>query len=67
MQQRIQKLHFGNGVTLVSPENIWIEAGAVIGSDTIIEPFSWIGAGSRIGPGKHLPAGTILKPGSVIE
>lgn len=67
MQHRIQKLHLGNGVTLVSPENTWIEAGAVIGSDTIIEPFSWIGAGSKIGSNKHLPAGTILKPGSVIE
>lgn len=67
MQQRIQKLHFGNGVTLVSPENTWIESGVQIGQDTIIEPFTWIGSRSFIASGKHIPAGSILKPGTVME
>lgn len=67
MQQRIQKLHLGNGVTLVSPENTWIESGVTIGQDAIIEPFSWIGSGSRIGSGRHIAAGSILKPGSIVE
>ena len=39
------------GVTLVSPENTWIEFGAVIGQDTVLEPFTWIGAGANIPAG----------------
>ncbi len=45
MERRIQKGHMEAGVTLVSPENTWIEFGAVIGQDTVVEPFTWIGAG----------------------
>src|SRR5262249_54496249 len=59
MQKRIQRLHMENGVTLVSPENTWIEFGASIGQDTVIEPFSWIGATAKIPPGAHISAGSI--------
>ncbi len=67
MQNRIQKMHMANGVTLVSPENTWIESGASIGPDTILEPFTWVGSRSQISGNQHIRAGTILAPGSVIE
>jgi bifunctional UDP-N-acetylglucosamine pyrophosphorylase / glucosamine-1-phosphate N-acetyltransferase len=60
MQRRIQKFHMDNGVTLVSPEDTWIEFGATIGQDTVIEPFSWIGAGANIPAGSHLLASTVV-------
>lgn len=66
MQKRIQKIHMDAGVTLVSPENTWIEFGASIGQDTVIEPFTWIGARSHIGAGQRIKAGTIVPPDSKI-
>ena len=60
MQKRIQRQHLDNGVTLVSPENTWIEFGATIGQDSVLEPFTWIGAGANIPAGTHLRAGTIV-------
>ena len=60
MQRRIQRGHMENGVTLVSPENTWIEFGASIGQDAVIEPFVWIGAGANVPAGAHVPAGTVI-------
>jgi bifunctional UDP-N-acetylglucosamine pyrophosphorylase / glucosamine-1-phosphate N-acetyltransferase len=61
MQRRIQRGHMDAGVTLVSPENTWIEFGAAIGQDTVVEPFTWIGAGAKIPAASRIPAGSILK------
>jgi bifunctional UDP-N-acetylglucosamine pyrophosphorylase / glucosamine-1-phosphate N-acetyltransferase len=60
MQKRIQKMHMENGVTLVSPENTWIEFGARIGQDTVIEPFTSIGTQADIPAGQHVKAGSRL-------
>ena len=60
MQKRIQKIHMDAGVSLVSPENTWIEFGASIGQDTVVEPFTWIGARSHIAPGQRIKAGSIV-------
>jgi bifunctional UDP-N-acetylglucosamine pyrophosphorylase/glucosamine-1-phosphate N-acetyltransferase len=61
MQKRIQKAHMDAGVTLVSPENTWIEFGATIGQDTIIEPFTFIASSAKIPPASHIPAHSTLK------
>ena len=53
-----------SGVTLVSPENTWIEFGATIGQDTVIEPFTWIGRGA-IDAGLHIAAGSVIPAGTV--
>jgi bifunctional UDP-N-acetylglucosamine pyrophosphorylase/glucosamine-1-phosphate N-acetyltransferase len=63
MQRRIQKGHMEAGVTLVSPENTWIEFGASIGQDTVIEPFVWIGGGASIGMDQRIGPGTVISPG----
>jgi len=51
MQDRIQRVWLEEGVTIVDPDNTWIEADATIGRDTVLYPFSFIGAGAGIGEG----------------
>lgn len=38
MKKRINEMHMRNGVTLLDPDNTYIESTVVIGSDTIVEP-----------------------------
>jgi len=60
MQGRIQRRIMDSGVSITSPENTWIEFGATIGQDTLIEPFSWIGTTANVPPATHIPAGSIV-------
>ncbi len=72
MQRRIQRRLMEDGVTIVDPDNTWIDARAQIGQDTVIEPFTYIhgevkiGRDCRIGPFAHLRHGTILKDDVVL-
>jgi bifunctional UDP-N-acetylglucosamine pyrophosphorylase/glucosamine-1-phosphate N-acetyltransferase len=67
MQRRIQQKLMDNGVTIVDPDNTWIDIRAKIGQDTVIEPFTYIhgdvkiGKGCRIGPFAYLRHGTVLE------
>ncbi len=49
MQHRVQQELMENGVTIVDPDNTWIDARAQIGQDTVIEPFVYIHGEVRIG------------------
>ena len=66
MQQRIQDNLMSKGVTIVDPDNTWIDARAEIGQDTVIEPFTYIhgvvkiGTNCRVGPFAYLRDGTVL-------
>ena len=66
MQRRIQNKLMADGVTIVDPENTWIDARAKIGQDTIIEPFVYIhgdvaiGGNCRVGPFAYLRNGTVI-------
>jgi len=72
LQQRIQQELMDNGVTIVDPDNTWIDARAQIGRDTVIEPFTYIhgeveiGKACRIGPFAYLRSGTTLKDDVVL-
>jgi bifunctional UDP-N-acetylglucosamine pyrophosphorylase/glucosamine-1-phosphate N-acetyltransferase len=72
MQRRIQQVLMENGVTIVDPDNTWIDARAKIGQDTVIEPFTYIhgeveiGVGCRVGPFAYLRSGTVLKNNVVV-
>ena len=72
MQQRIQSELMQSGVTITNPENVWIQAGAKIAADTIIEPFTYIssdvkvGKNCRIGPFVCLERGVVLKNGEAV-
>jgi bifunctional UDP-N-acetylglucosamine pyrophosphorylase/glucosamine-1-phosphate N-acetyltransferase len=67
MQKRIQQELMDHGVTIVDPDNTWIDARARIGQDTVIEPFTYIqgevkiGKSCRIGPFAYLRADTVLE------
>ncbi len=66
MDRYLRHLAQDCGVTIVSPENTYIEPGAQIGHDTIILPFTFIerdvriGSHCKVGPFSHLRAGTVL-------
>jgi len=51
MQDRIQWRLLNEGVTIVDPDNTWIEADASVGRDSVILPFSFVGCGATIGAG----------------
>ena len=67
MQRRIQAGLMSGGVTIVDPDNTWIDARAEIGQDTVIEPFTYIhgrvniGQDCRVGPFAYLRDGAVLE------
>lgn len=73
MQDRIQRKLRENGVTIVNPHNTYIEAGVLIGPDTVVQPFTWIGSGSSIGtecvvgPFACIPRESIVPDFSTVE
>jgi len=72
MQDRLQQTLLDEGVTIVDPDNTWVEAEASVGRDTTIQPFSFIGAGARIGedcrigPFAYVAPGETIAPGSAV-
>ncbi|MBB6638280.1 bifunctional UDP-N-acetylglucosamine diphosphorylase/glucosamine-1-phosphate N-acetyltransferase GlmU [Cohnella thailandensis] len=72
MRRRIARAHQTNGVTLIDPENTYIESEVTIGSDTVIYPGTVlkgrtvIGSDCVIGPSAELKD-TAVGDGSVIR
>jgi bifunctional UDP-N-acetylglucosamine pyrophosphorylase/glucosamine-1-phosphate N-acetyltransferase len=66
MQHRIQQELMENGVTIVDPDNTWIDARAKIGQDTVIEPFVYIHGAVRIGRDCRIGPFAFLRHGTVI-
>lgn len=60
MRERIAQEHMKNGVTIIDPNNTYIDAGVEIGADTVIYPGTLlegktvIGENCKIGPNTHL-------------
>lgn len=48
MKKRINEFHMRNGVTIIDPENTYIEVDAEIGQDTIIYPGTIISGDTKI-------------------
>ncbi|MGB0717086.1 MAG: bifunctional UDP-N-acetylglucosamine diphosphorylase/glucosamine-1-phosphate N-acetyltransferase GlmU [Phycisphaerae bacterium] len=73
MQDRIQWGLMSNGVTIVDPDNAWIESDVSIGQDSVIYPFTFVGKGAnigekcQIGPFAHIPAGETIADGEKVE
>lgn len=71
-QDRIQIALMNDGVTIVDPDNTWIELEVTIGRETVVHPFSVIGtgadigAGCRIGPFARVRAGEVVTDGSAV-
>jgi bifunctional UDP-N-acetylglucosamine pyrophosphorylase/glucosamine-1-phosphate N-acetyltransferase len=72
MRMRIMDRLMAEGVTIVDPENTYIENDVEIGRDTVILPYTVIGAGVKIGKGcevgpfTHLRVGTVMEDGSEV-
>ena len=72
VQDRIQLGAMSDGVTIVDPDNTWIESDATIGKDTVVYPFSMIRTGAiigndcRIGPFACVSAGETVPDGTVV-
>lgn len=72
MQDRIQRRLREAGVTIVSPDSVYIEDGVHIGADTVIQPLVFVGRSSRIGPDcvigpfASLPRQSIVPEGTVL-
>lgn len=49
MQQRINEKHMRNGVTIIDPEQTYIDASVVIGQDTVIYPGTMVKGSTVIG------------------
>jgi len=49
MQERINEFHMSQGVTLLAPGAIYIDADVVIGQDTVIYPGCHLQKGSKVG------------------
>lgn len=49
MQRRINEYHMRNGVTIIDPDNTYIDIDVQIGSDTVIEPGVQIKGKTKIG------------------
>lgn len=49
MQKRINEQHMADGVSIINPEDTYIDAGVKIGADTIIEPGVLIKGHTTIG------------------
>ncbi|WP_413627652.1 bifunctional UDP-N-acetylglucosamine diphosphorylase/glucosamine-1-phosphate N-acetyltransferase GlmU [Fructilactobacillus vespulae] len=49
MQNRINRQHMENGVTIINPDDTYIDCDVEIGTDTIIEPGVQLQAGTKIG------------------
>ena len=74
MQDCIQREWMDRGVTIVNRGTTWIEHGVSLGRETVIHPFSFVGAGAavgescRLGPfayvrgGESVPSGATVGP-----
>ncbi len=78
LRRRINREHMLSGVTMIDPEQTYIDQGVSIGADTVIHPNCHIGSGTVIGsscevePGVSISDcrigdGCHIKAGSVLE
>jgi len=67
MRKRILAGIMDLGVTIVDPDNTYIEHGVEIGKDTIIYPYTFIENDVKIGAGCSIGPFARLRPGTIIE
>lgn len=67
MQRRIQAEVMDQAVTLVAPHLTWIEARATIGPESVIHPFTYVGAFARIGRGCEIGPFARVERGATVE
>jgi len=66
LNKRIISRLIDKGVTVIDPDNTYIEEGVQIKKDTIIYPYTFIEKGVRIGPGCSIGPLARLRSGTVL-
>jgi bifunctional UDP-N-acetylglucosamine pyrophosphorylase/glucosamine-1-phosphate N-acetyltransferase len=72
MQRRIQAGWLERGVTILDPDNTWVDSRAQIGPETVIKPFTYIegnariGRGCSVGPFAYVADGAVVKEGGCV-
>lgn len=61
MQRRINEVHMRNGVSMINPDNTYIDFGVEIGQDTLIEPGVHITGNSKIGSDCKISANSEIR------
>jgi len=61
MRQRINRAHMLNGVSMMDPVSTYVEAGVMIGKDTLLMPNTYIHGETVIGSGNVLGPNTIIR------
>ncbi|HEV7751339.1 MAG TPA: bifunctional UDP-N-acetylglucosamine diphosphorylase/glucosamine-1-phosphate N-acetyltransferase GlmU, partial [Baekduia sp.] len=59
-QRRILEDHMRAGVTIVDPASTLIDAGIVIGQDTVIEPSTYLRGATTVGANAHVGPNTTI-------
>ena len=65
MRARINQAHMLSGVTLLDPATTYIEAGVVIGRDTVIAPNTHLRGRTRVGEGCRLGPDTLVTDSTI--
>jgi bifunctional UDP-N-acetylglucosamine pyrophosphorylase/glucosamine-1-phosphate N-acetyltransferase len=61
MRRRINHEHMLNGVTMIDPHTVYIEASVKIGTDTVIMPNTYLHGTTEIGEGNLIGPNSIIR------
>lgn len=72
LRHRLLREVMDSGVTVIDPATTWIEHDVEIGHDAVIEPFTILRRGTKIGAGAHVGPyaelrGAFVTPGARVE
>lgn len=67
MRERINTQHMINGVTLIDPENTYIEMDVKIGRDTVIEPGTYLKGNTVIGEDVFIGMNTTIEDSEIAD
>ena len=65
MRARINQFHMDNGVTLINPQDTYIDAGVQIGADTVIASGCYLLGKTQIGTNCTLESGVYIKDSTI--
>ncbi len=61
MRERIRRFHMLNGVTLIDPPTVYIDADVAIGQDSVIGPNVTLAGTTRVGADTHIGPGCVVR------
>ena len=65
MRRRINLQHMLNGVTMIDPASTYIEAGVMIGRDTVLMPNTYLYGATEIGEGNAIGPNSIIRDSKI--